>query len=84
MNTIDSNELIDLFRALYTQQQNAKEIMNDINDNIKQYSKDNDINMKSLKAAYKLFCKYAEGKQDADESDDYSELSSIVDNYFNL
>ena len=81
---INENELIEIFSSCWEEEKEISEIRESVKNILNDFSKAHNINPKSLKAAYKLFCKYAEGKQDADESDDYSELSNIVDNYFNL
>lgn len=79
---VDSNELIEFFKGLYTEEQRADETKAEIREDLKSYSKENEISPKVINQLYALFKKYASGKQTAEESSDYNNLASVVIDYF--
>lgn len=82
MNLNDGNEMLALFNALYSQEEEANDIKREVADNLKSYAEQIGTDAKNLKAAYTLYKKYASGKNFQDDCDDYAELSEIVTSHF--
>jgi accessory colonization factor AcfC len=57
-----------------------KTFTSDSSDQFKEFSKDNEIEVKSLKAAYKYWKERQDGNSETDE--DYFSLLTMIDSYF--
>lgn len=79
---IEDSKLIDLYSALYTQEEEANEIRKMITDQLKGAETSLHLSAKALKAGYRLYKKYRDGKDTQQELDDYSEVESAVLAYF--
>jgi uncharacterized protein YktA (UPF0223 family) len=79
---IEGQKLIDFFDAEWAEECNANEIKKGIQEDIKAYAENNEIEPKAIKSAYALFKKYRGGKNSQKDIDDYAELSNIIENYF--
>lgn len=79
---IEDSKLIDLYSALYTQEEEANEIRKMIADQLKGAETSLHLSAKALKAGYRLYKKYRDGKDTQQELDDYSEVESAVLAYF--
>ena len=78
------NELIDLFRSLFTEEQEAENIRRGIADDIKSWSEAHEANPKVVKAAYNYYKKLASGKGRTDEIEAAEELKGIVYKYLSV
>lgn len=78
------NELIDLFRSLFTEEQEADEIRRGIADDLKSWSEAHEANPKVVKAAYNYYKKLASGKDRTDEIEAAEELKGIVYKYLSV
>lgn len=78
------NELIDLFRSLFTEEQEADEIRRSIADDLKSWSEAHEANPKVVKAAYNYYKKLASGKDRTDEIEAAEELKGIVYKYLSV
>lgn len=77
-----TNELLEFFKGIYQDDKEADEIKAGIRDDLKSYAEEIETDAKSLRSAYSLFKKYADGHLSSEKSNDYSELTNIVINYF--
>lgn len=78
----DDSALISLYSALYDQEQEAEEIRKMVSDQLKGAETSLHLSAKALKAGYRLFKKYKNGKDTQQELDDYSEVENAVLTYF--
>lgn len=78
----DDSALISLYSALYDQEQEAEEIRKMVSDQLKGAETSLHLRAKALKAGYRLFKKYKNGKDTQQELDDYSEVENAVLSYF--
>ncbi len=79
---IESDNLIRFFEAEFCDEQEADEIRKGIAADLKSFAENNGVSAKSIKSAYALYKKYRSGKNTPEECSDYSEMSSIIEEYF--
>lgn len=82
LKMIEDSKLIDLYSALYNQEEEANEIRKMIADQLKSAETTLHLSTKALKAGYRLYKKYRDGKDTQQELDDYSEVENAVLAYF--
>lgn len=79
-----NDELIDFFKALYSNEQEADDIKAGIKDDLKSFASKIEASPKAVNAAYALFKKYASGKQTQQEGDEYYTLAEAVKDHFDI
>ena len=79
---VNTNDLIEFFEGLYTEEEQADEIKKQIREDIKGFAESLEVGCKSLTSAYSLYKKYRSGKNTNFECGEYAELSGIVEGYF--
>lgn len=78
------NELIDFFKGIFTEEQEADEIKRGLADDIKSWSEAHEASPKVVKAAYNYYKKLASGKDRTDEIEAAEELKGIVYKYLSV
>lgn len=83
MTLENANDLIAFFQVLLSDENEIEDIKTGIKENLKDFADQHDIDAKAVSDAYALFKKMNKrvGKS---TNEDYSELSSIVEAYFNI
>lgn len=79
---IDSEKLIKFFDALYLEDCEVEETKKGIQEDLKSFAENNEINPKAIKSAFTLYKRYKSGKNTAEDCNDYMEMSNIIDSFF--
>ncbi len=78
---ISKKELLNLYQHCHDEQSKASVINKEVNEDLKNFAKDNEINVKAVKAGYKMFQTYKKGTINPND-DDFAEIAVIVDDAF--
>lgn len=82
MTQNETEELLNLFKAEYTDFEDAQEILKGIKEDLKNFAERIGIDSKAILSAWNIFKKYASGKVTSKESSDAALLEAVVVDYF--
>lgn len=82
MTQNETEELLNLFKAEYTDFEDAQEILKGIKEDLKNFAERIEIDSKAILSAWNIFKKYASGKVTSKESSDAALLEAVVVDYF--
>lgn len=82
MTQNETEELLNLFKAEYTDFEDAQEILKGIKEDLKNFAEKIEIDPKAILSAWNIFKKYASGKVTSKESSDAALLEAVVVDYF--
>lgn len=78
---LSKSELLDMFEDLYGTEQTIIQLRQAIGESLKVYSEDNELSLKGLKEAFKIYKAYRDGKVSAVD-EDYLTLTAIIEDHF--
>ena len=79
---ISKNELLDVLENAYHTEEQIKCLRKEITDSLKTYAEDNELNLKAIKQAFKLYKDYKSGKISLTD-EDYANMLRIIEDHFN-